>query len=329
MRMARFRQWDREEIVLGDGARVMAIAPVILSASRATDIPAFHADWFMERLREGWFQWQNPFNAAQVQYVSTARARVIVFWSKNPEPLLRHLGELDRLGLHYYFQFTLNDYEAEGYEPRVPPLARRIEIFRRLADRIGPDRVIWRMDPLLLSDRVGMAELLARAEAIGARLAGHTRKLVFSYADIAAYGTVRRNLKRAGVPVREFTPDEMNEAARGLVRMARANGISEIATCAEDLDQTSLGVTHNRCVDDDLMMRLWPEDQPLMKWVCCGETLLLADGVRPRLKDNGQRKACGCIVSKDIGRYGTCFHHCVYCYATYAQAPASLGSDRG
>lgn len=313
--MSTFKQWDKEEIVTQDGQKVEAIAPVILSASRATDVPAFYADWFWNRIRAGYFKWVNPFNASQIQTISTSKTRVVVFWSKNPKPLLKGLDELDRRGIHYYFQFTINDYDAEGYEPHVPKLKARIDTFRRLADRIGPDRVIWRMDPLLLTKQVGISELLSKAEKIAARLAGHTRKLVFSYADINAYVAVQRNLKKAEAGAREFTTVEMNELAKGMVAAAKEHGIEEIATCAELLDQHALGVQHNRCIDDELMIRLWPDDPSLMDFLGYEGKSLFGENERPSLKDKGQRKECGCIVSKDIGRYGTCPHLCVYCYA--------------
>lgn len=280
------------------------VSPVLLSASRATDIPAFYADWFMNRIRAGFFKWTNPFHPARVQMVSVAKVRAIVFWTKDPAGILPHLDELDRRGLHYYFQFTLNDYEAEGFEPQVPRLAERIDRFRRLADRLGPARVAWRMDPLLLTGRLGVPELLARAERLAARLAESTRKLVFSFADIAGYSAVRRNLARAGIAAREFTPGEMEHFARGLVEINRAHGL-ELATCAEPVDLSGLGIVPNRCVDGDLLARLWPEDAELLEF-------LASPAAR---KDKGQRPTCRCIASKDIGRYRTCPHRCVYCYA--------------
>ena len=281
------------------------VQPVVLSASRATDIPAFYADWFMNRLRAGGFQWTNPFRPSQVQTVSLAQTRVIVFWSKHPAGLLAHLDELTRSGFHFYFQYTLNDYEAEGCEPGLPPLADRIDLFRRLADRLGPDRVVWRLDPLLLTDRCGVPELLDKAARLAMRLAPYTRKLVFSFADIERYPGVRRNLARAGIAAREFVPAEMEEFARELVAINRGSGLA-LATCAEQVDLSSHGIVHNRCVDGELMARLWPEDAALMSFL----------GSSRARKAQGQRKACRCIASKDIGRYGTCPHGCRYCYAT-------------
>jgi hypothetical protein len=290
--------------VAGIDANAAVVEPVVLSASRATDIPAFYADWFMNRLRAGFFPWTNPFRPSQLQRVSTARMRAIVFWSKHPAGLWPHLGELDRTGIGYYVQYTLNDYEAEGLEPRLPPLADRVDLFRRLSERLGPERVVWRLDPLLLTDRLGVPELLEKAERLAAALAGFTRKLVFSFADIDRYPAVKRNLARAGAAVREFTPVEMEAFARGLAQINRAHGL-ELATCAEAADLSAFGVAHNCCVDGELLARLWPDDTALIDFLAS----------RAARKDPGQRPACGCIASKDIGRYGTCSALCRYCYA--------------
>lgn len=287
------------------------VEPVVLSASRATDIPAFYADWFMHRLRAGHFLWKNPFRPTQVQTVSTAKTRAIVFWSKHPAGLWPHLDELDRSGIRYYFQYTLNDYEAEGFEPRLPPRTERIALFRRLAERLGPERVVWRLDPLMLTDRLGVAELLARAERLLAQLAPFTCKLVFSFADLARYPAVRRTLARAGLAAREFAPEEMRAFARGLADLNRAQGLA-LATCAEEIDLEESGVAHNRCVDGALLARLWPEDARLAAFLASPAAH----------KDRGQRPACGCLASKDIGRYGTCPHACAYCYANRSRAAA-------
>ncbi|MBN1928276.1 MAG: DUF1848 domain-containing protein [Chlorobiaceae bacterium] len=307
-----FRGWEKLPIRIETGELVEAVAPVIVSASRATDIPAFHTDWFMQRLRAGYVEWQNPFNARQRQYVSFAKTRAIVFWSKNPAPLLPHLSEIDALGINYYFQFTLNDYEADGFEPGVPPLVERVETFQKLAERIGPERVVWRFDPLLLTRRVTPEVLLERITALAKLLHDCTRRLVISFADIECYRSVHRCLSRSNVGAREFTPEEMDAFAAWLVERNKDWRL-ELSACAEESELA--GIAKSRCIDGRLLASCFGDDGELMEFLG-GGTLFPGDGpVSFSLKHRGQRQACGCIVSKDIGAYGTCGHGCVYCYA--------------
>ena len=322
---------------------VRAQTPVILSASRSTDIPAYYGGWFMNRLREGWCAWVNPFNR-RPSYVSFKDVKAVVFWTKNPAPFLQHLDELEKRGLHYYFQYTLNDYEREGFEPNVPALEKRIETFRRLSERIGPERVVWRFDPIILSPETSPRDILMRIWMIGKALKGCTNKLVVSFVDVAAYRKVQANLVR---DTKLFTKDnvlsaEPTEAQRreicdGLVKIRerwRSEGWNlEIASCAEDCNLEEWGIFHNRCIDGELMERAFGEDKAFVHFLHTGKLPAAAAGMtacslfeepsipvipiekRKNLKDKGQREACGCIVSKDIGMYNTCMHFCVYCYA--------------
>lgn len=291
------------------------LLPVIVSASRETDIPAFYADWFLERLKAGYSVWVNPFNQERYR-VSFADTRMIVFWSKNPKPMLERLDEVESLGFRqYYFQFTLNDYVAEGLEPNVPLVAKRIDTFKRLADRIGKERVIWRFDPLMLTEKISIDALLERVGNIGQQLKGYTEKLVFSFIDISAYRKVQKNL--AGLGVREFSPDDQIKFAQGLAELNKDFGL-ELATCGELADLSAYGIRHNKCVDDELMMRLFHDDAELMDFIGAEYDMFNGWQIKKSKKDKGQRKACGCIVSKDIGAYNTCPHLCRYCYANFS-----------
>ena len=330
--------WTKEEIMLKDGAKALAKMPVIVSASRSTDIPAFYSDWFMERLRAGYVKWFNPFNGLPL-YVGFGKMRCVVFWSKNPAPMIPHLEELDRICPNYYFQFTLNDYDTERIEPRVPALEERVETFRRLSERVGKDRVVWRFDPLILTDKLSVPDILAKVERVGDKVAQYTSRLVFSFIDIDAYKKVGGNLRNGGVSAREFTSEEMCEVARRIGELAKGWGIPA-ATCGEIKDLDQYGVEHNRCIDDRLMVKCFSRDKALMNFIGYdpqGELFdLRTDAEKTsdeqrrhaRLKDKGQRLACGCIMSKDIGEYNTCPHLCHYCYANTSSATALANWDR-
>lgn len=339
---------DKRNILLEDGSIAVATCPVIVSASRSTDIPAFYADWFFHRLRVGYSAWTNPFNKAR-SYISYADTRFIVFWSKNPRPLLPYMDWLKEKGIGCYIQYTLNDYECERLETGVPPLAERIDTFKKLAGRLGKEAVIWRFDPMLLTDSLSLDGLLEKVERIGDQLKGHTEKLVFSYADISNYKKVKSNLDRSGVRYREWTDEQMVEFAGRLSCLNKAkNWNYALATCAEKVDLAPYGIAHNRCVDADLIARLAWQDKALMKHLgvevkeiapqgLFGETVL-PPGAIPlpenryfighHKKDPGQRALCGCMASKDIGEYDTCPHLCEYCYANSGKRSALANWER-
>ena len=316
-----------------DGSKVEATAPVIISASRSTDIPAFYAQWFINRLNAGYCVWYNPFNQKPM-YISFAKTKVVVFWTKNPEPMIKFLPELDKRGIRYYFQVTLNDYENEGFEPNVPRLQDRIETFKRLSQLIGKEKVIWRFDPLVLSDNLSPRQLLAKIFHVGNAIKGCTDKLVFSFIDVKAYRKVQNNLVKEtpyftkdNVETAEPQGNKRQELVEGMVKLRehwRTEGWNlQLATCAEDLDLEHYGIERNKCIDVELMERIFSDDKELVYYLRTGK-LPERDlfGMLPELplktknlKDKGQRKICGCMESKDIGMYNTCRHLCVYCYA--------------
>jgi len=257
--------WKPTEIMV-NGNLVKAQAPLIVSASRSTDIPAFYADWFFYRLEKGYSAWTNPFNGVK-SYVSYEKTRFIVFWSKNPKPLLPYLHLLKERNIKCYIQYTLNDYEQEKLE-KVPPLTDRIETFKLLVDQLGKGSVIWRFDPMILTDDISIDNLLQKVQKIGDQLKGYTEKLVFSYADIALYKKVKHNLEASGVPYHEWEVEQMEDFAEKLSAMNDERGWNfKLATCGEKIDIDKHGILHNRCIDGDLITRLAWDDKELMDFM--------------------------------------------------------------
>lgn len=266
---------------------------MILSASRRTDIPCLYVPWLMNRLRAGSVLVRNPMNHHQVSRVSLA-ADVIdcaVFWTKHGASLLPHLDEIET-HWPFYFQYTLNGY-GRALEPGLPALEARLDTLRQLSDRIGPARVIWRYDPVLMTDVYGVPWHLAMFERIAAALAGYVETCVFSFIDM--YPKVQHRL--ASGNVRGCTLEEMHLLAAGFAESARRHGMG-IQTCAEAIDLDQYGIAHGCCTDGRLIKRL--VGQPV--------------GGR---KDPNQRAVCGCLESIDIGQYNTCPLGCLYCYASF------------
>lgn len=306
--------WKKANIII-DGQKMEIPAPDIISASRSTDIPAFYADWFFHRLETGYSVWNNPFNGKK-SYISYQNTRFIVFWSKNPKPLLPYLPILKERGIGCYIQFTLNDYEEDGLETGVPPLTERIETFRTLSDILGKEAVIWRFDPLILTDNISVDTLIEKIERVGTEIHNCTEKLVFSFADIDSYRKVKANMTDSGIPYHEWNKEKMEELAGKLTVLNRNRGWNlELATCGENLDLGKYRISRNRCIDGDLIARLAWKDKELMS--ALGVTIqempspaffdmndlpygavLLPDNkyfVSNHKKDPGQRASCGCM----------------------------------
>jgi len=274
---------------------------VIISASRRTDIPAFYSKWFMNRIRAGYCLVPNPRNMKQVLHVSLQPrdTEAIAFWSKNPAPLLPHFGELDKLGFYYYFQFSLNDY-PRALEPNIPSLNDRIATFKDLSRLIGPLRVVWRYDPIIISNITSFDFHRERFTWIAEELKGATHRVMVSIVDF--YQKTERRLsqleKEEGYSFDRdvLSSDGITSLLKDLADIAKKNNI-EIFTCAEEKDYSQIGVPPGRCIDERLLARIWSLNLEYKK-------------------DPYQRESCLCMVSKDIGINDTCIHGCPYCYST-------------
>lgn len=298
----KWKGWEKTLLQVTDptgvsGTReVQAITPVIVSASRSTDIPAFYGNWFLAGLNAGYVRWKSPFGVNPV-YVSFEKTRVFAFWSKNPEPFLPCLDTLDHRRFGYYFLFTLNDYDAERLEPHVPCIDKRIDTFIRLSRRIGKGRVVWRFDPLVLSDRISVSVLLQKIQEVGDPVAPYTRRLVISFVDIEKYGKVQRNLRAGGFSdIREFTDAEVAEFCNGLSALNQRWGLP-ITACGEKRDLSAYGIGRGQRISPDLLIQEFGKDRELMKFLHPEEQKILEgfEGVSDpfrHLKDPGQRNTC-------------------------------------
>ena len=282
----------------------------VISASRRTDIPAFYSRWLLNRIRAGFCHWLNPF-ASQVYRVSLAPedCLALVFWTRNPQPLLAHLDFLRREGFRFYFQLTITGY-PRPIESHTPPLEEAIASFRRLSQLVGPERVFWRYDPILLGDLTPERYHVERFDRISGELAGYTRRCYFSFVDL--YGKAVRNLGKAGrehgvALVGQPAPDARLDLVRRLRDLAARRDITLHACCEPALAVD--GIQRAHCVDADVVQTLWADAAP---------------DSRPALalRAAPTRKGCGCVESADVGAYDTCVFGCAYCYATNSREAA-------
>ena len=277
---------------------------MIISASRRTDVPAFYAKWFMNRIREGFCTVPNPFNPKQISRISLKPedVDVIVFWTRHARPLLPFLNELNERGHRYYFLYTLMK-NPRVLEPKSPSHERSLKTFRELADRLGREKMVWRYDPIVFSTITDANFHKETYHRIAEELKGYTSRSIISVVDMYRKTAKRlRLLEDQGICITESTKENLGVLMKSLAASASANGM-EIQTCAEKQDFSSHGISPGKCVDDDLIRRVFNLDVT-------------------RQKDPSQRSYCRCVPSRDIGMYDTCRFGCVYCYATTSMALA-------
>ena len=272
---------------------------MIISVSRRTDLPAFYTPWFINRVRAGYCAVPNPYNPAQVSRVSLRPSDVtaFVFSTRNPRPILPHLAELDDLGYRYYFLITLVN-NPRSIDPKSPSSEAAVSAIRDLAGRLGPRRVIWRYDPIVLSSQTGLGYHIENFTRLASALQGATTHCIISILDEYSCARTRLEALRAlGIDI--FRGSRLNrlvtELVPRLVDVASRHGIA-LTSCAERIDLAPLGVKPGKCMDDRLLSDVFG---------------LSLSGK----KDPSQRLECGCVPSKDIGMYHSCLFGCAYCYA--------------
>ncbi len=265
---------------------------MLISASRRTDIPACYPQWFLNRMREGFALVPNPRNLRQLSRVSLSgeEAEGIVFWTKNPLPLFPYLDELEGFGIPFGFQFTITPY-GRDIEPNLPAKKELLKAFCTLSKRLGPEKMVWRYDPVILSEHWTVRRHLKAFTEMAKELAGQTRRCVFSLLDW--YQKLPPEGKALASHL--WTEEEIKEIAEGLSGIARQYGMT-LSACCEEFDFSRFGVVREACISEPF-----------------AEAVVGAP-IRGK-KDAGQRKGCSCIQSADIGIYDSCLNGCLYCYA--------------
>ncbi len=291
---------------------------IIISASRRTDIPAFYAEWFMNRIRAGYCIVPNPMYPKQKTKPVSLRpedVEMIVFWTRDPRPLMKYLPELDARGYKYYFQYTILGYPRE-IDPKCPGIDKTIDTFSELSALIGKEKVIWRYDPILFSSLTSMQWHKDRIEKISEELKGKTEQLVISFIDPYRKTKIRMEKETDDM----FRLDDDAFDAEGYLELAKWIGFVmqkkgfRVVTCAEQLDLSAYGIEHGKCIDDTIIQKIINSDRK--------DLFGVLDYKVTSRKDPVQREACGCVKSRDIGINSTCLFGCKYCYATSSIALA-------
>lgn len=262
---------------------------MIISVSRRTDIPAYFSQWFLNRISDGFVYVRNPMNYHQVSKVKLTNDVVdcIVFWTKNPAPMIKNIKKLD--GFNYYFQFTLTPYD-ELIEANLPDKEQIISTFIELSQIIGKEKVIWRYDPIILTENLTIDYHIEKFRYLLTKLGTHTEKCIISFLDI--YSNTKKSMEKLNL--KPISEKDMRIIGAEFVSLASKYNV-KLETCAEKIDLQDLGISNGKCIDDKLISKILNQKLDVAK-------------------DKNQRQECGCITSIDIGMYNTCMNNCSYCY---------------
>jgi Domain of unknown function (DUF1848) len=278
--------------------------PHVISISRRTDIPAFYTDWLVSRLKAGVVFVRHPF-VKKLLRVSLRPEDVsaVVFWSKNYSPLLSRLEAIEKTTLNLFFHFTIT--ANRELEFHTPDHRDAIRDYIYLAGRYSPEQLVWRFDPIAITDKLSFDVHEERFARCAELLQGHARKCIVSF--VHPYKKVLTNLKKyTDHSLVDLSEESKREHARRLAERAAACGIRLYACCNDYL--VSDKIQKASCIDGRFLSELFKT--PI-------ET-------RPA----GTRRECACTRSVDIGAYDTCAHGCVYCYANADKDRAAAALQR-
>jgi Domain of unknown function (DUF1848) len=266
--------------------------PHVISASRRTDIPAFYADWFVNRLKAGYVFVQHPFTRMMLRVsLKPEDISAIVFWSKNYSPLLNKLSMIEKTSQNLFFHFTIT--ATRELEFNTPDFKDAIQDFIFLARRYAPNRIIWRYDPICITDKIPFAVHEERFIQCVDLLKDHARKCFISF--VHPYKKVLHNVQKyTNHTLYEPSIEKKREYALRLAEHAEKRSVQLFACCNDYL--LSEKIAKARCIDGQYLSLLF--STPIDK------------------KPASSRKQCACTKSMDIGAYNTCDHGCLYCYAT-------------
>ncbi len=262
---------------------------MIINAGGRTDIVNYYSEWLLNRFREGVVYSRNPFYPNQVYkyLLSPDVVDCVIFCSKNYKPILERFREIsDRFNVFCFY--TITAYEKD-VEPRVPDIDESIETLIKLFEIVGKDRLVWRYDPVLLTEKYTTKYHLKTFEYMAKKLAPYVSFCIFSFVEM--YKKLEKNMPEI-IP---FTPESKQMILQGFGEISEKYNL-RLQTCADAQDYSRYGILQSGCITSDILAG--------------------ALGVKfKKLPNNGNRKNCKCMPSRDIGAYNTCLNGCKYCYA--------------
>lgn len=262
---------------------------MIINTGGRTDTVQYYTEWLLNRFNEGYVLSRNPlFQNKVTRYELTPETvDCVVFCSKNYKSILSGLHEItDRFNT--YFHYTITAY-GKDLEPGVPSIEESMQTLIELSKQVGRERIAWRYDPILLTEKYTLETHINTFEKMAKILSSYVDRCIFSFVEM--YKKLEYNMPEL-IPL---TKQDKEILAENLGNIAAKYGLY-IQTCGTNGDYSQYGIHSSGCMTLNILGS--------------------ANGIKfKNLKHKGMRQGCHCMESRDIGAYDTCMNGCKYCYA--------------
>ena len=262
---------------------------MIINVGGRTDIVNYYTPWLLNRLEEGYAYSRNPFARENVYKLSLKSEDVdcLLFCSKNYQPILKHIGDIDEK-YNILCNYTITAY-GKDIEPKVPSINQSIKTLKRLSDIVGVNKILWRYDPILLSEKYTVEKHLETFEYLAEKISPLVYRCIFSFVDM--YKKVEENMPEI-IP---FTDEDKVKLLKGIGEISKKYNLYT-QTCATNENYEKYGIHAAGCTTREILEQAH-------------------NVVYKNVKGTGIRENCQCIPSRDIGAYNSCLSECKYCYA--------------
>lgn len=271
---------------------------MILNVSGRTDVVAFYSEWFWNRYQEGFLDVRNPFHAKLVSRIYFSNVDLILFCTKNPQPILKYLDKFDKPIL---FHVTLTPYKKD-IEPNVPPKGEVIESIKKISDILGKENVYVRYDPIFINDKYTVEYHQKAFHHMCSLLDGYVSHIIVSFLD--DYKNVRNH--KSILKYQDLIESDYKKIGTSFSESAKKYHMT-VQTCFEERNLVEYGFIKGDCLSHELAWRLTGKTYP--KWKA------------------RKGKMCQCVEMVDVGDYNSCKHFCKYCYANYDERKVDKNSN--
>lgn len=262
---------------------------MIINVGGRTDIVNYYTPWLLNRLEEGYAYSRNPFARENVYKLSLKPEDVdcLLFCSKNYQPILKHIDDIDEK-YNILCNYTITAY-GKDIEPKVPSINQSIKTLKRLSDIVGENKILWRYDPILLTEKYTVEKHLETFEYMAEIISPLVYRCIFSFVDM--YKKVEENMPEI-IP---FAEEDKVKLLKGIGEISKKYNLYT-QSCATNESYEKYGIHPAGCTTCEILEQAH-------------------NVVYKNVKGTGIRENCHCIPSRDIGAYNSCLSECKYCYA--------------